>query len=98
MSETKELMNKEKSSKEVFETEVVIYAGETAPISGVIVPEYNYKEYQKAFDFRYINITDQKYTDIVNEMNCDDCSNSNNMFIWLPTTFLAGAVLGLISR
>lgn len=98
-SETKELTQRE-NKKNLFLEEVYIISGETAPISGIIVPEYNYKEYQKAFDFRYINQRDQKYQDLLKEVKCEDeCPKpSNAIYYSIPIAFLSGAILALIAK
>ena len=98
-SETKELTAKDVKKINSFEEEMFVVSGEVAPITGVIVPDYNYREYQKAFDFRYINMRDQKYQDILTEVNCEDeCKKQDSTYIYIATSFLAGVVLGLVAR
>ena len=57
----------------VWGKEFILNINDPAPNRGVLVPEYNYRQYQKAYEMRFEKDSSLNYADLVEARECPKC-------------------------
>ena len=72
--------------------EYLLNAGEAAPVRGVLVPEYNYREYQKSFEMRFNTDPGIDYPDLLAARQCPVCIEKKVDINGYALSFTLGAL------